>query len=204
MTSQFVKYRDPKEALGFDKKTVIEDWLKSYNIDNYFITRKFMIDVYSNVDLSNQNISNLPDYIQFRKILGSFNISHNKLTTLKGCPHRIKASFYCNNNEIDSLEFGPIQVEGSYLCHGNNLTSLEFLPEYVNNLSCSDNLLKTLKFIPQEIHGDLHCHNNNLISINELPKRITGDLFISFSKYKKFSIIEIRNKCFIEGIIHVI
>jgi len=204
MTSSFQKYKDPKEALGFDKKTVIEDWLKSYNVTNYFVTRRFMIDVYSNVDLVNKDLTNLPHYIQFRKILGSFNISHNKLTSLKGCPHRVKASFYCNNNELDSLEFGPIQVEGSYLCHQNNINSLKFLPEHINNLSCSDNLLKTLKFIPEEIHGDLHCHNNNLISIDDFPNRIDGDLYISFAKYKKFSIEDIRNKCYVERIIHII
>jgi hypothetical protein len=162
------------------------------------------VDVYKSVDLSNKQLTELPEFIQFRKISGSFNISHNNLTTLEGCPHRVKGSFYCNHNNLESLEFGPIQVEGSYVAHNNNLKSLEYLPEKLNSFSCSNNSLKNLKYIPEYINGDLHCHNNYITSIEELPKIIYGELFIGFSRYRKFTIEQIRNKCWVEGTIHII
>jgi len=200
----FERYKDPKEALGFDKKEVIKNWLDSNGITNYFITRNFMVDVYSKTDLSGKGLTELPVYIQFRKIEGSFSVAHNNLTSLRGCPHRTKASFYCCDNQLASLEFGPIQVVGSYIAQNNNLTSLQYLPEKINSFSCAGNLLKTLKYIPEIITGDLYCYDNNLISITELPKIIHGDLYINFSKYKKFTIDQIRNQCRVEGTIHII
>ena len=200
----FERGNDPKESLGIGVKTLIKEWLESMNINKYFITRKLLIDVYDNVDISNKDLTEFPEYINFRKITGSFVCSHNKLITLRGAPHIVYGSFHCCDNQLSSLEFGPYKVKGSYIAHQNKLISLKSLPKTLNTFSCHHNNLRSLEYIPRELYGDLYCYNNQLSSLKHLPKRIDGDLHISFNKYSKFSIEEIRDVCWVEGTIRIL
>jgi hypothetical protein len=204
MDANFIRGLDPKVSLGIGPVQLIKSWLESMDIENYFITRKFLIDVYDDVDLGYRQLVEFPEYINFRKITGSFICSHNDLRSLRGSPHIVRGSFHCCNNQLSSLEFGPYKVEGSYLAHSNNLTSLKHMPKNLNTFSCNNNLLKSLEYLPEEIHGDLYCKNNYLSSLKHLPKRINGNLVISFNKYSKFSVEEIRDVCWVEGNIHIL
>ena len=204
MSINFERGNDPKESLGIGVKTLIKEWLESMGIKKYFITRKFLIDVYENVNLDYKDLVSFPDYIQFRKITGSFTCAHNKLTSLKGSPIIVYGSFFCCDNQLSSLEFGPRKVKSSYVAHQNKLTSLKYLPVSLNSLSCHHNNLRSLEHIPNELYGSLYCDNNQLSSLKHLPKRIDGDLYISFNKYSKFTIEEIRDVCWVEGTIRIL
>ena len=126
---EFERGGDPKNVLGIGKKYVIEEWLKNMGIleTEYTINYDLTIDVKSKywrgVDLSNKGLTELPDYIQFNKVDGNFYISHNELTTLRGCP-RIVNFFGFDNN---------------------NLSNFEYLPEKYDNLSFAGNPISSLK-----------------------------------------------------------
>ncbi len=72
------------------------------------------------IDLSNRGIQALPD-LSGVTVLGDFNCSGNKLTSLKGAPKKVYGKFDCSNNDLTSLEHGPEMVEGDYISHGNKL-----------------------------------------------------------------------------------
>ena len=68
------------------------------------------------------------------KVLGYFNCSYNKLTSLEGSPSRIDGYFNCNYNSLTSLEGGPKKVGKSFYCDYNLLTSLEGGPKIINGI----------------------------------------------------------------------
>jgi len=74
------------------------------------------------VDLSGHGITKLPDYIKFNIIGGSFGISKNKLTTLKGCPRIVFGDFFANFNELTSLDYAPERVDGATWINNNKLS----------------------------------------------------------------------------------
>jgi hypothetical protein len=73
------------------------------------------------------------------KVGGSFECSHNALTSLEGAPQEV-ASFYCYGNELTSLEGAPQEIRGGFNCYGNKITSLEGAPKNVRgSFYCYDN-----------------------------------------------------------------
>ena len=111
--------------------SLIEKWLKRYNIKNYTITADGKIDVDGDVFLDRQNLKELPDYIQFNIVKGSFDCSRNNLTTLNGTPKEVKEYFFCSFNNLTSLQGCSRKVRGIFDCSYNQLTSLEGAPEEV-------------------------------------------------------------------------
>ena len=93
---------------------------EKYNIKNYTINPDGSIDVNGSVDLSFNDLTELP--LRFNKVTGWFDCSYNRLTSLKGSPRWIGGSFYCYNNRLSSLEFSPDYVGGSFWCNNNQLT----------------------------------------------------------------------------------
>ena len=70
--------------------------------------------------LSNKGLTELPDYIQFNKVDGNFYISHNELTTLRGCPRIVNFFGFDNNN----LSETHIMKEAELLQHLHLYSSL--------------------------------------------------------------------------------
>jgi hypothetical protein len=93
---------------------------KKYKITNYTINPDGSIDVNGDVDLSYENLTELP--LTFNKVTGNFHCHFNNLTSLKGCPKWVGGYFYCNYNYLTSLEFSPDYVGGFFNCSGNQLT----------------------------------------------------------------------------------
>jgi hypothetical protein len=93
--------------------------------------------------------------VKFELVCGAFSTSQiTQLTSLKGCPERIRGTFQCNHTDISNLIGGPKYVENFYGCsgisHGRGLMSLDGLPESVDGIMYIDinNYAPALKLIP--------------------------------------------------------
>jgi len=129
------KEGDKLENLGIGRKTLIINWLKDMNIDNYIIKDDFSINVYYNVQLSNKHLNGkLPDFIQFGNVDGAFRIDGNNLTTLKGCARYVGAQFDCEENNLTTLDYAPVHIGGDVWCRGNNLP-IAVINNYLRKIS---------------------------------------------------------------------
>lgn len=91
------------------------------------------------VNLSCLGLTRLPDLsrievvdLDFSSIgpinYGDFYCEGNGLTSLRGCPWKVRGNFFCTNNRLRSLKGAPIEVGGSIWCGHNPLVSLDGLP----------------------------------------------------------------------------
>ena len=163
------------------------------------------IYIFKDIDLNDvgilteipQELQNLGEY----HVAGSFDISNNNITSLKGSPTKVDGRYYCNNNKLTTLIGGPTKVGDDYYCNNNKLTSLKGSPKIIvksfdcsnNKLTtliggpvdvgknyeslgdgyfCNNNNLKTLKGAPVVIHNDFICKHNNLTSLEGAPKEV--------------------------------
>ena len=157
----------------FKTMTMIENWLKEYNIENYNINYDLTIDVEENIKFLNKNITKFPDYIQFGEVKGNFDCSNNNLISLKGCPKYVDGFFNCSYNKLTSLEGAPKEVGGTFYCFNNKLTSLEGAPERIGgDFDCSSNQLTSLEGAPKEVGGDFECRRNDVQFIRKDIKKI--------------------------------
>jgi hypothetical protein len=104
---------DKLDSMGIGKVAMIKEWLDKYNIKNYIINSDKTIDVKGDVDLFNKGLEEIPNFIQFNVIYGKFDVSHNRLTSLKGGPKKVKDNFMCQHNSLTDLEYAPTYV-GTY------------------------------------------------------------------------------------------
>jgi len=145
----------------FESKSEIDKICKKYGIKNYTIKGDGSVDVDGDVDLSHEDLTELP--LKFGKVSGSFWCHHNQLTTLEGSPDSVR-DFLCNNNQLTTLEGCPNSVGGDFSCHNNQLTTLEGCPSSVGNLWFNNNQLTTLESIP-DILGGIIYHNNPIFTV---------------------------------------
>jgi len=118
INERFVEESDPIKDMKIGTREVIKMWLREYDIINYRINDDLSIDCYQNVRLVRRNLHNFPDYIQFDRVFGVFNIQHNFFTTLRGCPKMVSGLFSCSNNLLTSLKYAPKEAMHFY-CHHN-------------------------------------------------------------------------------------
>jgi hypothetical protein len=90
---------------------------EKYGITNYTINPDGSIDVDGDVDLSFNDLTELP--LRFNKVSGYFRCHNNRLTSLKGCPRWVGGYFNCNYNRLPSLEFSPEYVSDDFNCSYN-------------------------------------------------------------------------------------
>jgi|LauGreSuBDMM15SN_2_FD.fasta_scaffold506801_2 hypothetical protein len=93
---------------------------EKYNIINYTVNPDGSIDVDGDVDLSFNDLTELP--LVFNRVTGSFSCANSNLTSLKGSPRWIGGWFSCGYNDLTSLEFSPDYVGSNFWCRYNNLT----------------------------------------------------------------------------------
>jgi len=119
---EFERGIEPKEAMGIGRRALIEKWINSVpdlkNINKYKIDKDLIINVRGDVFLSRRKIIELPEYIQFGKVIGDFWISGNGLISLRGCPRIVTGYFSCTDNNLTSLEGGP-KLASHFLCYNN-------------------------------------------------------------------------------------
>ncbi len=163
------------------KNFILNKELKKFGIVNYNISEDGSVDCNQNINLFAIDLNKIP--FRFGIINGSFDISNNKLISLKNCPKYIESLFDCSENILTSLEFGPEYVGGSYWCHQNKLTTLKgCIDEVYGYFNCSNNLLTSLEFCPMEVNGNFVCSFNKLEYLDRSPL-IKGDL-ICYGMFK--------------------
>ena len=144
---------------GAGINAAIDQWMKeNTKCNNYTINNDGTIDVNDEIDISNIDIIEFPDYIRFGKVKGNFYcVNCKSLTSLKGVPKEVGGGFYCSRcNSLRSLEGAPKEVNGYFNCsYCTSLTSLEGIPKAVGrNFICSHcDSLTSLKGAPEEV-GD--------------------------------------------------
>jgi hypothetical protein len=117
----FQRGMDPKDVLGIGPRYIIERWLDEMSIiDRCVINNDMTIDCINYVRLANRNLVKLPDYIQFNIAESHFDVSENKLISLRGCPYIVKGFFACNHNKLTSLEGCPKEVNETFFCGYNS------------------------------------------------------------------------------------
>jgi hypothetical protein len=126
-----------------------ERFLKSVGAD-YGYHRTGRLVVPNGLHIDKAGLTELPDLSGV--LVGSFNCSGNKLTSLKGAPHIFNGSFNCSDNLLLSLDGSPGSVAGHFLCEGNGLISIAGGPRHVSgNFLCSRNPLapQALRHAPE-------------------------------------------------------
>ena len=135
----FEKKKDPLSSLGVGQIHMIRSWLDEMGVENYVINDDLSIDSHKDVNLSNRQLINFPNFIQFGHVDGEFICSHNRLVSLKGCPYYVGEGFYCHDNRLTSLEHCPSEVQYGFNCREN---AVKFSIEYVQTL-CDVHSIKT-------------------------------------------------------------
>ena len=124
-------------------KQEVEAILNRYDITNYIINNDLSVDVDGDVNLYNQNLTNIP--AKFGNVSGYFDCSYNQLSSLRGALREVGGGFYCTSNKLTSLEGSPREVGGNFWCNKNSLASLKGAPREVGgNFDCSDNKITAL------------------------------------------------------------
>lgn len=164
--------------------------LKKYGIDEFRLNDDGSVDVFGDVDLSNQdNLTRIP--VTFNYVAGNFTCAGSDIISLKGCPKKVGGTFNCSCNNLKTLEGCPEEIDKSFYCHKNILTNLKYTPKVIKgDLFCHSNQIETLKDGPIEIKGllnisdnqltsfidsdlktvhRLYCDNNNIQSLQKMP-----------------------------------
>lgn len=131
----------------WDKKLIkITNWLfltndiTAYSIfsdTTFYINEDYSIDVKADqMHILVRNEHSLPEFIQFREILGSFYIyfhqtDNDDLITLKGCPNIVHGDFECSRCRLTSFEYAPHYIGGDFIAKTNKLSSFVNMPQYI-------------------------------------------------------------------------
>ena len=134
------------------------------------------------LDLTDMNLTKLPDVLKYVDVGGDFACDNNQLTSLENAPKSVSGGFYCNYNKLTSLIGAPQSVGGNFNCDNNQLTSLEGAPE--------------------SIGGGFYCHNNQLTSLDNAPKSVSGD-FACYNNLVEFTEEQVKEVCNVKGNITV-
>ena len=103
------------------------------------------------LDLSDLNLTKLPEILKNISVGRDFFCGTNNLTSLENCPKTVGGSFYCGHNKLTSLDGAPKTVGGSFYCSFNNLKSLTGAPKFVGGVfSCGFN---EIKFTEQQVRA---------------------------------------------------
>ena len=158
---------NPRTSMGIGLRPKIEEWLKMYFVKTsnstlksyYEILEDLTIDVFG--FFASTWKGNFPEFIQFNECYGDFQVDNMGLTTLRGCPRKVKGYFSCSRNNLKNLIGGPEYVTGSYSASLNPaLESLEGLANYIG--------------------GDFSCNNKTGLNSKDIPKGtyIGGDISV--------------------------
>lgn len=118
-------------------KTVIANWLKKHQINNYKLVESaewgYVVDVAGNVSIAASYLTAIP--VKFGSVEGDFICCGNELTSLRGSPDTVGGIFDCNDNNLTSLEYCPKVVREGFQCENNQLENLDNLPQEVGKMN---------------------------------------------------------------------
>ena len=159
-----------------DTRSLIELWLKEW--DPYhccYINKDNTISGKGQFILRNYDKEELPEYIKFKYISGTFAISYGNLKSLKGCPKKVKQKFEINGLEgLKNLEGAPEITSIIYINKCDNLESLEGCPQDLGIFICNHcNKLKNLEGGPKHVRILYDCIDcEGLESLKGAPERV--------------------------------
>jgi len=116
------------DTLKSETKDEITSWLIEMGIHNYRIQEDLSVDIDGDLNISEKKLNHLS--VQFGHVSGNCLMIRNYLTSLKGAPRSVGGSFNCSHNALTSLEFAPLLCK-SFYCNNNPISSFKFLPENV-------------------------------------------------------------------------
>lgn len=136
------------------------------------------------LDISHMGLTELPDLSECQ-IDGTFNCSHNPLSSLRGSPNFAR-DFICTNTNITDLR-GIGQFIHADLSH-NKLKSLRGIQDMPpsswdndSSIDCSHNQITSLRDLP-EMPTYLNCSHNNIRTLSDMQARDFGQIDCSFNK----------------------
>ena len=127
----------------------IESWLDLMKIEDYSINKDLTVDVKGEVDISKQNLKEIP--VQFGEVTWSFLCHHNKLKNLVGCPLNLWEDLICYNNQLETMKGCPPVV---YIlqCYNNpNLKSLKGAKVIEGFINCDEQLYNDEIFLKNRL-----------------------------------------------------
>ncbi|GAB5388712.1 MAG: hypothetical protein Alpg2KO_16800 [Alphaproteobacteria bacterium] len=135
------------------------------------------------INLVGHDITQLPDLSDY-ELEGNLLVYGNRLTSLKGAPHKITGSCRALNNRITSLEGGPQWVGEDFNVSSNRLADLTGGPAHVGqHYSAFKNGLTSMAGLPDQIHGNLDIRANKLADFKGAPRLVKGALDLSSNQY---------------------
>ena len=160
---------------GFGQQTYIPDdnfesYLESNGMGNGIPNDDYVLssNIYmvTNLDISNQNISDLTGIEGFYSLEYLYCYS-NQLTSIDITQNIFLEELACNDNNLSSLDITE-NIFLNYLdCKNNNLSSLDVTHnDSLRTLYCSNNQLTTLDVSNNIFLEGLNCSNNLLSSID--------------------------------------
>jgi hypothetical protein len=95
----FERNHDPLKNMGVGRIAQIDMFMDKIGLspDRYIIQDDFSIDVNRDVNLTNQNLEELPYYINFGTIYGGFYAGGNPWKSLKGFPEEVNGDLQINS-----------------------------------------------------------------------------------------------------------
>ena len=96
------------------KQAIPED----FGIFNYERHDDGSVTINSSTYLAGFGLTKIP--FKIKKVVGDFNIYHNKLETLENAPEEVTGDFDCSNNPLKTLRGCPKKVGGDFYCLETN------------------------------------------------------------------------------------
>ncbi len=148
-------------------KEQIHKFCEKYNIKKYSINEDLSIDVYTNVNITRMELTELP--LNFNIVHGYFNCNLNKLTSLKGSPILCR-DFHCASNNLESIEYLPILINGDLDISYNMLINLNYIGTIIGNIYLFNNPLISLHGYNGDYNKLKHHHIKKLIRKDKFKK----------------------------------
>jgi len=131
--------------------------------------------VFGNFNCSRNNLKNLVGGPSF--VGNGYFCHNNELTTLEGFPNqRISGTVNISHNKLTSLKGSPQEVYRDFICVQNKITSFEGAPRKIyNNFDCSFNEIFLMEGFPERVSGDFDGRYNNF-PLRDMPKIVWGNV----------------------------
>lgn len=107
------------------RKIQIKEWLEK---NNEYITTGLKINPDGTIDIDVFKYAgkgNFPDFIQFNKCNKYFVVARCGMTSLRGCPRKVRGYFSCTDNPLTSLKGCPEEIGGSFFCYDTYISEKE-------------------------------------------------------------------------------
>jgi len=131
LSEGFSRNNDDKlSVLNIGKISLINEWLNKYKVKNFYIRNDLTIIVDGHLYLDYDNMTILPDYIQFDTVTGFMEC---KLQSFKGVPFFIHRHFLTMNTDVNTTKYLPKKIKGDLLINSFKIPEEELI-EYSKNV----------------------------------------------------------------------